>query len=453
MASGPVKPIASEQGAWEADPAPPPETERASAPAGDASHEGDSQPEIDLAQFAGAARAEPWRLRHLMYLVAVSAVMIWFGMLVTDKFILVSLLVLAGLVMTFVSLMGAGIVRARRRSTRQDAILWVLAIAAERNMPLAPAVAAFAGQYRGLMYRRVMGLAAHLSWGTMLPEALTRARTVVSRDAVLLAWVGAVSGLLPKALRMAANSRSTQLPIWTAIASRLSYILVILLVMQTITSFMLYFTIPKFEAIFNDFGQQLPPITMAIISGSQYIVRYGSPLLLLPFVEIGLLVFIPFTFLAWGDYRVPIFDRLFRRRHTALILRSLSLVVEGNKPVSLGLSALATHYPTLWVRWKLIRADREVRQGVDWIEALRRQGLIRAADALVLASAMAVGNLAWALSELADTAERRLATRFQAFIQTLFPFVVIMLGIVIFIIALGYFLPLVQLIGRLTDLS
>ncbi len=70
-----------------------------------------------------------------------------------------------------------------------------------------------------------MDLAARLNWGTTLPEALERSRKLVSRDAVFLAWVGQAAGRLPRALRMAATTRSTQLPIWTAIAARLSYIL------------------------------------------------------------------------------------------------------------------------------------------------------------------------------------------------------------------------------------
>ena len=100
----------------------------------------------------------------------------------------------------------------------------------------------------------------------------------------------------------------------------------------------------------------------------------------------------------------------------------------------------------------MISVESDVRQGVDWIEALWRHGLIRAADGEVLTAAAKVGNLGWALSELAESAERRLATRFQAVVQTLFPLVVVMLGAVIFMMAIAYFLPLVQLIQRLTDL-
>ena len=80
------------------------------------------------------------------------------------------------------------------------------------------------------------------------------------------------------------------------------------------------------------------------------------------------------------------------------------------------------------IRWRLAAAESDVRQGVDWIQALWRHGLIRATDAEVLASAATVGNLGWALSELAETAERRLATRSQSLVQTLFPLVVVMVG-------------------------
>ena len=87
------------------------------------------------------------------------------------------------------------------------------------------------------------------------------------------------------------------------------------------------------------------------------------------------------------NYDVPFFDRLLKRRHLALILRSLSLTVDSGKPIEQGLSILAGHYPTWWVRRKLIKVDEQVRHGESWIDALWRQGLIRPTDAEVLASA------------------------------------------------------------------
>jgi protein transport protein HofC len=387
-----------------------------------------------------------------MYIIAGVAVLLWVGILVASSVVLVSLLVVGGIVLVFTAVMSACVIVARRRSTRQDALLWVMAIAAEKELPLAPAVVAFADQYSGSSRRRIMDLAAQLNWGTPVSEALARARKVVSRDGVLLARVGEGAGMLPEALRLAASSRSSHLPIWTVIAARISYILMLLISMQVVTAFILYFILPKLEAIFKDFGQSLPRITILVIEGSHFLIKYGWLSIFIPLLELVLLIALPLSFLSWGNLHIPLFDHMLGRRHTALVMRCLSLVVEGNKPLSLGISILATHYPTFWIRRRLSGALSDVHRGVDWIQALWRHGLIRAADAEVLTSATAVGNLGWALSELADSAERRLETRFQAAIQTLFPLAVVFMGAVIFVLAVAYFLPLVQLIQRLTDL-
>jgi type II secretory pathway component PulF len=405
---------------------------------------------IDPARLVRLSSPRPWRLRHLMYTVAIVAVLVWVIVLVRESHALIALLAVGFLLLLFVSAMGMGVILAWRSATRQDTLLQILAIAAEGEMPLAPAVAAFADQYRWASHRRMMALAARLNWGTSLAEALEIARGLVTRDAVLLAWVGEAAGLLPKALRIAATSRSSQLPIWTSIASRLSYILILLLSMQGVCGFVLYFVVPKLEAIAADFNMALPKITVLVIQASQFLMRYGAPALLVPVFELALLIFLPFSFLGMGNYSVPLFDRLLGRRHTALVLRSLSLMVEAGKPVSVALQILASHYPAFWVRRRLAHADSDVRHGIEWIQALWRQRLIGHADADVLAAAEAVGNLPWALSELASALERRMAIRFQMAIQTMFPLVVVMLGIVVFILVTAYFLPLVDTIKSLS---
>jgi type II secretory pathway component PulF len=407
--------------------------------------------EFDPAHLEQLSRPSPWRLSHLMYAVAVAAILLWIGMIVLVGSALALVLIIAAVIFfLFIAAMGTMVILAWWSVTKQDALLHILAIAAERGMPLAPAVAAFADQYRGFRYRRIMHLAARLNWGATLPDALEGARSLITRDAILLAWVGQAAGRLPKALRTAAESRSSQLPVWTSIASRLAYILVLMLGMEGISGFILYRIVPRFESIFRDFNLPLPDVTILVIDTAHFLIVFGPVTSLFLLAQVILLLFLPISFLGWGRFSMPIFDRLLGRRHTALVLRSLSLIVEGGKPISLGLNLLADHYPTFWFRRRLRGTAKYVRGGVDWIEALRRHGVIRAADAAVLASAESVGNLAWALEELAETAERRLATRIQIVIQTSFPVVVVILGMLVFILATAYFLPLVHLIQNLS---
>jgi type II secretory pathway component PulF len=428
VATGPAEPFTGEETQFEADTL-------------GAEHE--LELEFDPSQLTVTPRSDGWRVRHLMYIVILVAVLLWLLLLVG------SLLLVGGVVVVVAAVIGGGVVLARRRATRQDSLLSVMAIAAERQMPMAPAIVAFADQYRGRSRKRIKDLAAHINWGATLPEALERTPKVLSRDPVLLSWIGQATGKLPKALRLAATARMTQLPIWTAIAGQLTYILMLLLAMQTIGSFMLYFIIPKLEAIFRDFNLPLPEITVITIDASHIIIKYFWLFFPLIVLEFFLLFYIPLSFLRQGSYDFPLFDRFLRRRHTALILRSLSLVVEAGEPISLGLSTLTNHYPTRWVRRKLHRVELDVQRGADWIESLEQRGLIRSTEAEVLRSSASVGNLAWALAELAETSERRLAIRLQALIQLLFPLVVITLGFVVFLFAMAYFAPLVKLITEL----
>ena len=151
------------------------------------------------------------------------------------------------------------------------------------------------------------------------------------------------------------------------------------------------------------------------------------------------------------NYKVPIFDRFFARRHSALVLRALSVVIEANKPIGLGLTILAEQYPAKWIRRRLAKVSTDVQMGADWIDALWRRGVIRRSDAEVLASAASVGNLTWACRELADTGERRQQLRIQVLVQSLFPLAVIAMGLAVATLCLGYFIPLVTLIRKLTD--
>ncbi len=115
-------------------------------------------------------RKEPWRLSHLMILIVVVAVLLWVWVT------LGMLSILFGVLGAIVLAITIAFVAGRMRATRRDALLSILAIAADRDVPLAPAVAAFADQFGGRSQRRVLNVAAEIHGGTLLAEALERPR-------------------------------------------------------------------------------------------------------------------------------------------------------------------------------------------------------------------------------------------------------------------------------------
>ena len=145
--------------------------------------------------------------------------------------------------------------------------------------------------------------------------------------------------------------------------------------------------------------------------GSHFLIKYGLHHGLDSLVELALLVFLPFSFLAWGNYNIPFFDRLLGRRHTALVLRSLASHGRRGQADRAGLvdPGTTTIRPSGSAAGCDGRRRKSTRGRLDRVApAAPPDPAVRSRGA---PSAAAVGNLAWALMELAETAERRLATR------------------------------------------
>jgi type II secretory pathway component PulF len=336
----------------------------------------------------------------------------------------------------------------RRRTAQQETMVWVLSLAAERGRPLATALRALAAQSGGIYQSRAERLAECLEHGMSLPDGLDFVKHAVSPRTRVLVRLGGDSGMLAKSLRIAAESQPFKGPGWESPGLKLGYFVMVIFLLQLTTGFILYFITPKFEAIFKDFGIALPVVTIGLIQFSHLMTNtYALPIIVI--VELVSLLYLPYAVSGYHSLNIPFLDSLFKRRHTLLILRCLSMVVDADKPIVVGLQSLGRWYPATWIRYRLARAYLLTTQGSDWTEAMQSQGLITGSDRMLLDASRRVGNLPWAIKELAESSERGLAYRLQAFNQIMFFFMMLVVAAMVGVFAVGYFMPLVQMIERL----
>jgi len=170
-------------------------------------------------------------------------------------------------------------------------LLWMLAIAAERRMPMATSVEAFADQYRGGFRRRVRQLAALLEGGAGLAFALRRVPGLASGETTMMVELGEENDRLGEALRRAADQHLDRSGATRQMTTLAAYLGFLLLFGTGIVFFILYFIVPKFEAIFHDFGIPLPGLTRFVIQAGHFL----PSLLLAPLWILAL----PFQFLAF----------------------------------------------------------------------------------------------------------------------------------------------------------
>jgi len=331
---------------------------------------------------------------------------------------------------------------------RQVSLLWVIAAAVERQLPLAPLVDAFSDDTRGPWQSRIRDLAHLLRTGTPLPAALDAIPGVVPRSAILAAHVGAESGTLGAALRAEATALSEHDDLWAfSLRVNLVYFLAIILVCMSVVGFIAYYIVPKFIAIFQDFGVELPPMTVALIHASNWLAAY---FFLLP-PAVLLLLWIPFFMSAGQLMSVggP-FSRVFGRFSVPGILRNLSVVIAAGRPLTSATATLAAFHPIGSVRRRLLRIDGEIENGAECWASMRKAGFLTQSQVAVLQAAQRAGNLAWALRLLADRVEKRIEYRIRALLEFVRPILLLCLGAVIGFVVIAMFMPLLKLLNDLS---
>jgi type II secretory pathway component PulF len=330
----------------------------------------------------------------------------------------------------------------------QYSLIATLAVAAERQIPLIPAVEALAVERWGLARSRTRKLAALLRAGWTLPDALAQVGGLVPRRALALIRMGHESDLLAASLREALTERETFAGLKMATAGRLWYLLVCLVYATLVFAFVTIKIVPAFHKIFSDFGMQLPWLTQAVMSVS------GDFASILPLVclLIGLLA-TTLSILWYFDvvpFRLPLLGWPAWRLHAATVLESLALWVRNARPLPEAIALLARWYPHWPLRRRLDRVLADLNAGGDWGNSLLRHDLIGRADLAVLRAARQAGNLAWAFGELADGRRRRLAYSLQTLLQCTFPLVILGYGLAVMLFVVAFFLPLIALINSLS---
>jgi type II secretory pathway component PulF len=340
----------------------------------------------------------------------------------------------------------------RTRRSEHRGLVWALAAAGNRGIPLPEAARAFADETPGRTGDRALKLAEALEQGQPLAGAARAARLRMGTSMSLTVRMAEPLGMLGPAMKQQLeDSQQVDLALRDAMG-RFFYLGTVIVFMWVVCTFVMLRIVPVFQLMFQEFGLMLPAMTMFIIEVSRWFVKVGwIPILPLTALLIPAFVVVTVLYYAgWLPRGFPLWWRLSKRYDGAIVMRGLALALRRGMPIPQALRLVAQSYPLSIVEARLASAADEVAAGADWCESLRKSGLITGADVAVLSAAQRVGNLDWALEEMAASALRRQAHRVQAVLQVLFPAALLAVGLFVFLFVCGLFLPLIALIQGLT---
>jgi type IV pilus assembly protein PilC len=356
---------------------------------------------------------------------------------------------IAGLaVLIILGMLAIGALAASYRASRLGT-MWTVATTLGSGRTLADELAAQSNATTGRARDLLQRASDSLNEGQPLSHMLYESG-VVPRGCWLQAAGGLASGKLPEALRAAAARETTRFAQASG-TDHTRYIAVYLgalcMVIMFIVGFVMYYIVPKFKKIFEDFNTELPNATQALISVSDSVVNYWYIMLPLPMFALALFAMLEFQSMlkGWSVVVEQYFGPYWVRLRAPDLLRGLRWAVEADRPLDQVLMQMANVPLPMAYRARLHQAARRIQRGEDPWLVLHAQGWITQSEAELLRIAQDNRHLAWALTTLGDASQSAREFKATAFAEFAAPLMLLCIGAVVAVIVYCFFIPLVFL--------
>ncbi|TCS71885.1 MSHA biogenesis protein MshG [Sulfuritortus calidifontis] len=205
--------------------------------------------------------------------------------------------------------------------------------------------------------------------------------------------------------------------------------------------------IPAFAKVYAQAKVELPLLTRILIGTSDWMVHWW-PLLL------GLLVLIVIGFRLWvgtpaGAYhwsrlllKLPIAGKIVHKAALARFAKSLAVGHASGLPITQNLTSVARVVDNVYLASRI----EQMRDGVERGESLTRVAAAAGVFTPVVLQMLAVGeetgDIERLLNEVGDMYQRDVEYEVKALSDQIEPILIVVMGILVLIVALGVFLPL-----------
>ncbi|MDR1053187.1 MAG: type II secretion system F family protein [Planctomycetaceae bacterium] len=190
----------------------------------------------------------------------------------------------------------------------------------------------------GPLRNALIDVTTEIESGSSLSESMAKAPKAFNRLFVNMIKAGEAGGALETILQRLAEFLERSEALKSRVKSALTYPICVVTFAVGILGFIMYFIVPSFEKIFTEFGLKLPPMTMLLITISQFVVNFFYLIPLIPF-SIWLMVKLTTGFdygrFGWHLFllKLPVFGALIEKTTVARTTRTLGTLVTSGVPI------------------------------------------------------------------------------------------------------------------------
>jgi MSHA biogenesis protein MshG len=291
-----------------------------------------------------------------------------------------------------------------------------------------------------------------LESGQELSLALAQHPKVFDGFYIAMVKVGEMTGRLDEVFKRLFEHMEFEIFMRQQVKAALRYPTFVVVAMVAAIAVINLMVVPAFAEVFRSLGSELPWATRLLIGSSEITLKYGW-LMGLSLIG-GALALRRWVAtkpgrLAWDHFwlRIPLAGKIVQKATLARFARSFALALRSGVPVERALAVVAQTADNQFIASRIEQLRLQVERGDTILRSAAASGIFTP----VVLQMIAVGEETGAVDELMDEVAGLYGNEVQYELKTLSqqiePILVVFLGIVVLILALGVFLPMWDL-GR-----
>lgn len=283
--------------------------------------------------------------------------------------------------------------------------------------------------------------------GTVLSEACARHREIFDALYVSALKTGEKTGDLPNVLARYQDYLRHRVALRKKISQALAYPTFLLIALGVILTVLFAFVMPRFVAMYADFGAQLPWATQLLIDMVEH----------MPLIAPALAVLAAGMWFGWHSWtatesgrmavdqlkeKIPYIGGINRTAAVAQLARSLSTLLGGGTPL---VEAMRTTQESVTNRaygTRLMRATQQVVEGGSLARAFKTEDLMPETALKMVEVGEASGKLDGMLAEVAQFYEGSLDHRLARIMALIEPLLMLLMGILVGGTIIAMYLPI-----------